>query len=88
MCIKTTSIFKQTKKKVSEKTKKKVSDVMCEFFSQGYRFSMRLRGIGLRHLTLNTTTQSVIYVEHFDSLLFMRKKFSFSYVRIQKVFYK
>ena len=44
MCIKTISNFKQ---KVSEKTKKKVCDVTCEFYSQGYRFSITLRGIGL-----------------------------------------
>ena len=51
MCIKTILlIFKRTKKKFLKKQTKKVCDVMCEFYSQGYRFSIRLRGIGLRLL--------------------------------------
>ena len=51
MCINTISNFKQTKKRFLKKQKKKVCDVTCEFYSQGYRFSVRLRGIGLQHLT-------------------------------------
>ena len=53
MCIKTISNFKRTKKKFLKKQTKKVCDVTCEFYSQGYRFSIRLRGIGLRHLNPN-----------------------------------
>ena len=51
MCIKTISNFKRTKKRFLKNEKKKVCDVTCEFYSQGYRFSTRLRGIGLRHLS-------------------------------------
>ena len=50
MCIKTISNFKRRKKRFLKNEKKKVCDVTCEYFSQGYRFSIRLRGIGLRHL--------------------------------------
>ena len=51
MCIKTISNFKRKKKRFLKKQTKKVCDVTCEFYSQGYRFSIRLWGIGLRLLT-------------------------------------
>ena len=50
MCIKTISNFKRRKKRFLKKQTKKVCDVTCEFYSQGYRFSVRLRAIGLRQL--------------------------------------
>ena len=66
MCIKTISNFKRTKKRFLKKEKKKVCDVMCEFYSQGYRFSIRLRGIGLRHLFLiDKRTVQIFYIVDF-----------------------